>query len=139
MGLTYVRIGHYPRLMSNEPTEVIDYAAKDFGAYQSAVATTAIYPGAGTGSALALAYVGLGLGEAGEIQGKIKKVIRDDEGVLTEAARIAIAKELGDLLWYVARTATEISMPLDIIAQINLNKLSDRLERGALQGSGDDR
>lgn len=107
--------------------------------YQSAVAETAIYPGSGTGSALALAYVGLGLGEAGEIQGKIKKIIRDDGGVVSDAARIAIAKELGDLLWYVARAASEISMPLETIAAMNLNKLADRRERGVLGGSGDDR
>jgi NTP pyrophosphatase (non-canonical NTP hydrolase) len=120
-------------------TEVIDSAAKHFAAYQGAVATTAIYPESGTGSPLALAYVGLGLGEAGEIQGKIKKIIRDDGGVLGEAARINIANELGDLLWYVARTASEISMPLEVIAQMNLNKLNDRMMRGVLQGSGDDR
>jgi len=121
------------------PDPVIDASAKHFAAYQAAVATTAIYPESGTGSALALAYVGLGLGEAGEIQGKIKKIIRDDGGSITDAARIAIAKELGDLLWYVARAASEISMPLEVIAQMNLNKLSDRMERGVLQGSGDDR
>jgi NTP pyrophosphatase (non-canonical NTP hydrolase) len=120
-------------------TAVIDTAAQVFDAYQAAVATTAIYPESGTGSALALAYVGLGLGEAGEIQGKIKKVIRDDGGVLGDAARINIAKELGDLLWYVARAASEISVPLEVVAQMNLNKLNDRMQRGVLQGSGDDR
>lgn len=108
-------------------------------AYQHLVAQTAIYPESGTGSALALAYVGLGLGEAGEVQGKIKKIIRDDGGVLEDATRIALAKELGDLLWYVARMASEISMPLETIAQININKLADRRDRGVLQGSGDDR
>lgn len=120
-------------------TPVIDNSARVFAVYQAAVATTAIYPGAGTGSALALAYVGLGLGEAGEIQGKIKKVLRDDGGTITDAARIAIAKELGDLLWYVARASSEIDIPLEVIAQMNLNKLSDRAERGVLGGSGDDR
>ena len=113
--------------------------ALDLGTYQARVAETAIYPGCGTGSAMALAYLGLGLGEAGEVQGKIKKVIRDDGGVLTEAARINIAQEMGDLLWYVARMASEISMPLEVIAQMNLNKLSDRRERGVLGGSGDNR
>lgn len=107
--------------------------------YQSKAAETAIYPGAGTGSALALAYVGLGLGEAGEVQGKIKKMLRDDGGVLTDEKRIAIAKELGDVLWYVARAASEISMPLEVIAGINLDKLGLRAERGTLTGSGDDR
>lgn len=107
--------------------------------YQDQAAQTAIYPGANTGSALALAYVGLGLGEAGEVQGKIKKILRDDQGVLTDQARIALAKEAGDLLWYVARLASEIEMPLEVIASINLDKLSSRAERGTLTGSGDDR
>ena len=111
----------------------------DMATYQAAVAGTAIYPDSGTGSALALAYVGLGLGEAGEVQGKIKKIIRDDGGVLGEATRIALAKEAGDLLWYVARLCSEISMPLATVAQMNLNKLADRRDRGVLGGSGDDR
>lgn len=33
---------------------------------------------------LTLAYDGLGLGEAGEVQGKIKKIIRDDAGNITQ-------------------------------------------------------
>jgi NTP pyrophosphatase (non-canonical NTP hydrolase) len=110
-----------------------------FDDYQSGTAHTAIYPEAGTSSALALAYVGLGLGEAGEIQGKIKKILRDDNGVLTKEKRLAISKELGDLLWYAARTAEEIRIPLSMCAQANLDKLSDRKDRGVLTGSGDER
>lgn len=110
----------------------------DIDEYQARAADTAIYPGSGTGSLTALAYVGLGLGEAGEIQGKIKKVIRDD-GVLGESARIALAKEAGDLLWYLARLSSEISIPLDTIARMNLDKLESRASRGVLGGSGDDR
>lgn len=112
----------------------------DFNDYQTKTAETAIYPASGTGNITALAYVGLGLGEAGEIQGKIKKIMRDQEGmVLTDATRIALAKEAGDLLWYLARLSAEISIPLDTIAQMNLEKLGLRKEKGTLQGSGDDR
>lgn len=111
----------------------------DMSFYQTKVAETAIYPGSGTGSAAALSYVGLGLGEAGEVQGKIKKILRDDAGVVTDGARIGIMKELGDLLWYVARTASELSLDLDAVAYQNLEKLADRKDRGVLQGSGDDR
>lgn len=109
----------------------------DFNEYQDRAVSTAIYPGKGT--VLGLAYVGLGLGEAGEVQGKIKKVLRDDEGILTEQARIAIAKEAGDLLWYAAALADEIEIPLEVIATMNLNKLADRRDRDVLGGSGDDR
>ena len=111
----------------------------NFSDYQTKVAETAIYPDSGTGSMLALAYVGLGLGEAGEVQGKIKKVLRDQGGVVEDGNRVAIMKELGDVLWYVARAASELSLDLDDVAFHNLNKLADRRERGVLQGSGDDR
>jgi len=111
----------------------------DFNDYQDATEATAIYPGAGEGTLAALAYVGLGLGEAGEIQGKLKKVIRDDAGEVTEDRRAAIIEELGDLLWYVARTAAELNTSLNYVASVNLEKLGDRKERGVLQGSGDNR
>lgn len=113
-----------------------DYSFTD---YQLATSATAVYPEVGTGSMLALAYVGLGLGESGEIQGKIKKILRDDGGTVTEEKRQAIRKELGDLLWYIARVADELGEPLETIAQDNVAKLLDRQGRGVLQGSGDDR
>jgi NTP pyrophosphatase (non-canonical NTP hydrolase) len=109
----------------------------DFNAYQKESGRTAIY--IGKGEVLGLAYVGLGLGEAGEVQGKIKKVIRDDGGVLTDEKRKAIAAELGDLLWYVSQTASEIGVDLDDVAEANLDKLASRQQRGVLGGSGDDR
>lgn len=107
--------------------------------YQEQTWKTAKYPHAGEGDIVALAYVALGLGEAGEVQGKVKKILRDDNGVISEAARIAVGKELGDLLWYVARTASETGLTLEHVAQMNLNKLADRLERGVIGGSGDER
>lgn len=111
----------------------------EFNSYQKATDATAKYPESGTGSMMALAYVGLGLGEAGEVQGKIKKVIRDDSGVLTDDVRLAIAKEAGDLLWYVARLCTEIGYDLSEVAEMNIEKLFDRKARGVIGGSGDDR
>lgn len=107
--------------------------------YQFAAVGTAVYPEAGTGSPLALAYVGLGLGEAGEIQGKIKKILRDDAGKLTDEKRAALAAEVGDSLWYHAALAREIAVPLETIAKDNLAKLASRAQRGVLGGSGDDR
>lgn len=115
------------------------YTEYTFNNYQDDIAPVAIYPEAGTGSAMALAYVGLGLGEAGEIQGKIKKILRDNGGVVTDEARLEIAKEVGDLLWYVARTSEEIGYDLEEIAQMNVAKLKSRMDRGVLGGSGDNR
>ena len=83
--------------------------------------------------------VGLGLGEAGEVQGKIKKLLRDDNGAISDEKRLAIAAELGDLLWYVAQACNELDVRLCDVARLNLAKLADRQERGVLQGSGDTR
>ncbi|QBP33302.1 nucleotide pyrophosphohydrolase [Gordonia phage BrutonGaster] len=111
----------------------------EFNDYQNATAATAIYPGAGEGTLAALAYVGLGLGESGEIQGKLKKIIRDDAGQITDEKRDAIKKEMGDTLWYLARLAAELDLSLNDVADANLDKLLDRKDRGVLQGSGDER
>jgi NTP pyrophosphatase (non-canonical NTP hydrolase) len=110
-----------------------------FNDYQSATESTANYPESGTGSVMALAYVGLGLGECGEFQGKITKILRDDNGIVTLEKAREIRKELGDVLWYVARASEELGYHLDDIAQENLDKLDDRKARGVLGGSGDNR
>ncbi len=107
-----------------------------FADYQQRSRATAVYPGAGDN----LLYPTLGLcGEAGEVAEKVKKMVRDDAGVLTAERREALAKELGDVLWYVAQVATEADLELDAIAAANLEKLLSRQERGVLQGSGDER
>jgi len=88
----------------------------------------------------ALTYPALGLaGEAGEFADHAKKVIRDDGGEVTPERREAMAKELGDVLWYVAQLASELGLELEQIAQENLDKLRSRMERGVLSGSGDER
>jgi len=108
----------------------------DLGDYQRRSRATAVYPDAGRN----IVYPALGLsGEAGEAAEHVKRVIRDDGGVLTDARRAALAKELGDVLWYVAQLATEAGLDLDEIAIGNLEKLLSRQRRDALTGSGDDR
>lgn len=112
----------------------------DLNLYQRATADTALYPGAGYGTMEALSYATLGLaGEAGEIANKVKKVIRDDNGVLTVEKAQAISDELGDVLWYLARVAEEVKTALNAVAEKNLDKLNSRRERGVIQGSGDNR
>ena len=107
----------------------------DFNAYQKKAHSTALYP-----QEIGLAYVALGLaGEAGEIANKTKKVYRDHNGELTREKRTELAKELGDVLWYVAGVATELGFSLEDIASLNLKKLSARKEAGTLQGDGDNR
>jgi NTP pyrophosphatase (non-canonical NTP hydrolase) len=104
--------------------------------YQSRSRVTAVYPGAGSN----LLYPTLGLcGESGEVAEKIKKMVRDDAGVLTDDRRAALSKELGDVLWYLAQIATEADLDLDLIAEANLQKLLSRQQRNVLSGSGDER
>lgn len=82
----------------------------------------------------------LGLnGEAGEVAEKVKKIIRDKNGEINEADKAEMAKEIGDVLWYVAVFADHLGLPLHEVAQINLDKLRSRQTRGVLGGSGDNR
>lgn len=108
----------------------------DLNKYQTEALKTAVYPNMGSN----FPYPALGLaGEAGEVADKLKKVIRDNDGVLTDPVRDAVAKELGDVLWYVSVLAFELDYNLEEIAQNNLAKLASRQERGVLTGSGDNR
>lgn len=117
-----------------------DYAVNEYtttmhgNEYQSRALDTAIYPNQGSN----FVYPLLGMvGEAGEVADKLKKVIRDNDGVLTDPVRDAVAKELGDTMWYVAVLAHELDYSLDEILAMNLAKLASRKERGVLTGSGD--
>jgi NTP pyrophosphatase (non-canonical NTP hydrolase) len=108
----------------------------DLNQYQNSALKTAIYPHQGQN----FSYPALGLmGEAGEVADKLKKVIRDNDGVLTDPVRDAVAKELGDVLWYLSVLANELDYDLNTIAEDNLLKLLSRQERGVLSGSGDNR
>ena len=106
----------------------------DFNDYQTKSRKTAGYPAIGH----PVIYPTLGLvNEAGEVAGKIKKVFRDKEGQINEETREALKAELGDVLWYVTQMATELDLSLDDIAESNITKLYDRLERGKIRGDGD--
>ena len=78
-------------------------------------------------------------GEAGEVAEKVKKIIRDKDGVISDQDKEELAKELGDVLWYLAVFASDLGFPLDGIAQQNLDKLQSRKARGVLGGTGDNR
>ncbi len=104
--------------------------------YQEEAWETAIYPAKGDN----LYYPTMGLaGEAGEVCNKIKKIMRDQDGVVSPEQKHEIAKELGDVLWYLATLATELDSHLGCIAEYNLQKLADRKKRNMLGGSGDNR
>ena len=104
--------------------------------YQEIALRTAIYPRDGiTG----LLYTALGLGEAGEFQGKVSKILRDDKGVLADERRKDLIDELGDIMWYVATCARELNVSLEDVCKNNVAKLGDRKKRNKLSGSGDKR
>ncbi len=99
--------------------------------YQKSCLETAIYP-----KDKALVYLALKLsGEAGEVAEKVGKNLRDG-GQLDDQL---LAKELGDVMWYVAVLAEHLGYDLSEIAEMNIKKLKDRKERGVLGGSGDSR
>jgi NTP pyrophosphatase (non-canonical NTP hydrolase) len=102
-----------------------------FDEYQDFTDGTAIYP-----DHKPQEYLMLGLmSEVGEMASKMKKEIRDGTEFTTED----FVKELGDILWYVAQLASFKEVYLSEVAQANVAKLQDRLNRDALGGSGDDR
>ena len=104
--------------------------------YENLAGQTAIFP-----KEKALEYLALGMtSEAGEVAGKVKKLIRDGEDKEGfEMKKLAIASEIGDVIWYCAMMAKEVGVPLNDIMKENLKKLHGRKERGTLQGSGDER
>ena len=108
----------------------------DLNAYQLKSKKSAAYSSFGAG----YVYPALGLAsEAGEVAGKIKKAIRDNNGLVDKARKEDIKEELGDEMWYVAQLATDLGLTLDEIARANIEKLYSRLERGKIQGDGDNR
>ena len=106
-----------------------------FNDYQEDCLKTAVYP-----DEYKVIYTTLGLsGEAGEVADKVKKIYRDDNGVISEEKKKEIAKEIGDVLYYCAALCSDLGISLDTVARMNIDKLFSRLERGVLHGSGDNR
>lgn len=107
-----------------------------FSEYQETSRKTALYPDLGKN----FIYPTLGLvGEAGEVAEKMKKVLRDKNGILDEPTRIELQKELGDVLWYLTQLAVELGMTLEQVAEKNIEKLQSRQQRNQLHGDGDNR
>ena len=69
----------------------------------------------------------LGLaGESGEVADIVKKVFMQGHPMDREH----LAKELGDVCWYIAETATAIGYDLETIMQMNIEKLMKRYPEG---------
>ena len=101
----------------------------NFNEYQKIARSTAIYP-----KEYKVIYPALGLcGEAGEVAEKVKKNIRDGKSL------DGVGLELGDVLWYISALADDLGVTLEEIAQANVDKLSSRMKRNKINGSGDNR
>ncbi len=88
--------------------------------YQQAAMRTVV-----EGSDLVNAALGL-CGEAGEFADIIKKVRYHGH----DFDRVAAAKELGDILWYLSLAAERLGYGLDAVAALNLAKLQARYPLG---------
>ena len=79
------------------------------------------------------------VGEAGEVIEKVKKLLRDYNGVMTDDFKKDLVGEIGDVMWYCAVLSDEIGYDLCTVSQKNIDKLLSRLERGVIAGNGDNR
>lgn len=103
----------------------------NFDEYQQAIERFAVYPR--NEELQAISYLTLGLnGEAGEVAEQLKKAIRND-GQITAERRAKILDEIGDVLWYVSRIATEFNVSLSEIAEQNVAKLEQRRQKENLK------
>ena len=118
-------------MITSEDIDRFDAAnAVEMDEYQNRARKYAIYQ-----KQYRIVYPTLGLSsEAGEVADKIKKWIRDGD-----TNKEDLAKELGDVLWYVAILAEDLGFTLSDVALMNLEKLDSRKKRGKLRGSGDNR
>jgi NTP pyrophosphatase (non-canonical NTP hydrolase) len=107
----------------------------DWLEYQSFVQDTKRYD-----ERFRLIYPVLGLtSEAGEVAGKLKKILRDGDGEIDDERRMALIDELSDVLWYVTCCADDLSLSLHDLAVHNVQKLEDRVKRDVIHGDGDNR
>lgn len=78
-------------------------------------------------------------GEAGEVIEKWKKIVAYKEGKVNDADRAELAKELGDVVWYIAVMCQSLDLSFEDVMQSNLTKLADRQKRNVIKGAGDNR
>ncbi len=106
----------------------------DFKDYQKKARMTALYP-----DKYRVFYPVMGMGgEVGEFMNKVGKSMRGDRDI-ESLNKEEIAKELGDVLWFLSQTCTDFGLDLDRIAIQNIEKLSSRAARGKIMGDGDNR
>ena len=96
----------------------------DVNEYQK-LAMTTLNPALNRKDVLINSVMGL-CGESGEAIDIVKKWLAQGHALDKEH----LAKELGDIAWYLAEAATALELPLDQILQANLDKLKKRYPDG---------
>ncbi len=110
----------------------------DFNEYEEKAKSTATYDG--KNAEYVLMYLTIGIaGESGEIAEKVKKIMRNHDGVITDEQREALKHEVGDVLWYLSQFSRALGFSFADAAEANLKKLEDRRARGVIKSSGDNR
>ena len=89
------------------------------------LALTTLNPALSKKDVLINSVMGL-CGESGEAIDIVKKWLAQGHALDKEK----LAKELGDIAWYLAETATALDMDLDDIFQANIDKLKKRYPEG---------
>lgn len=96
------------------------------------------------------------VGEVGEFASKVAKAIRKEKAYIGGQNEIdepndltiinndadfteELKREAGDVLWQLSGLCTVMGWSLDDVAQMNLDKLASRKQRGVIDGNGDNR
>lgn len=78
-------------------------------------------------------------GEAGEVVEKWKKIVAYKSGKVSDEDVAELAKELGDVVWYIAVMAHSLGLSFEDVMQRNVTKLKSRKDRNVIRGRGDNR
>jgi len=85
-------------------------------------------------------YASMGLsGEAGEVCNKVKKILRDGGGVLSNEMKTKLLGELGGVAWYLVALTEEFGFEIEDVLEYNYEQIRGRQARNTLKGDGDDR
>lgn len=102
--------------------------------YEDFMSTSKVY------DCLPIVYPILGMnGEAGEAAEKVKKCLRDNNGIFGGIIKKDIIKELADVLWYIWAAADDMGYTLEDVMKTGIKKVKERQETNTIHGKGDNR
>lgn len=109
----------------------VEYTDSSANAYQTLAVRTANRTTGDQAELLTNWALGIG-GESGEVLEHVKKYAFHGNAL----DRDALAKELGDLLWYIAVMADDLGVMLGEVMDKNIAKLKARYPEGFVEGGG---